>query len=64
MPTPDPSHLDLQATAKEIMQQYGFHPDFPPEVGKQLADLKTHPREINSGGEVRDLRQHVVVVDR
>ena len=57
MPTPDPSHLDLQATAKEIMQQYGFHPDFPPEVGKQLADLKTHSPEINSGGEVHDLRQ-------
>ena len=57
MPTPDPSHLDLQATAKEIMQQYGFHPDFPPEVGKQLADLKAHPPAINSGGEVRDLRQ-------
>ena len=57
MPTPDPSHLDLQATAKEIMQQYGFHPDFPPEVAKQLAGLKAHPPAINSSGEVRDLRQ-------
>ena len=57
MPTPDPSHLDLQATAKEIMQQYGFHPDFPPEVAKQLADLKAHPPAIVSGSDVRDLRQ-------
>ncbi|HEX4786041.1 MAG TPA: RNB domain-containing ribonuclease [Candidatus Sulfotelmatobacter sp.] len=57
MPTSDPSHLDLQTTAKEIMQQYGFHPDFPPEVPKQLADLKSHPPAIAAGGDVRDLRQ-------
>lgn len=57
MPASDPSHLDLQATAKEIMQQYGFHPDFPPEVGTQLATLNSHPPAMSSGGDVRDLRQ-------
>ena len=29
MPAANPSHLDLQATAKEIMQRYGFEPGFP-----------------------------------
>lgn len=57
MPDSNPSHLDLQATAKEIMQQHGFEPDFPAQVGQQLADLKAHPPEIASGGNVRDLRQ-------
>ena len=57
MPDSNPSHLDLQATAKEIMRQHGFQPDFPPQVGQQLADLKAHPPEIAASGDVRDLRQ-------
>jgi VacB/RNase II family 3'-5' exoribonuclease len=56
MPDATPSHLDLQATAKEIMIQYGFEPDFPPQVPKQLADLKAHPPQIDAGGGIRDLR--------
>src|SRR5579872_1387789 len=40
MPDANPSHLDLQATAKEVMQRHGFEPDFPPQVPLQLADLK------------------------
>ncbi|MGA7770535.1 MAG: RNB domain-containing ribonuclease [Candidatus Sulfotelmatobacter sp.] len=52
----NPSHLDLQATAKEIMQQHGFEPDFPPQVPQQLADLKAHPPQIAAGGDVCDLR--------
>src|SRR5579863_3005359 len=51
-----PSHLDLQATAKQIMQQYGFEPDFPPQVPQQLADLKAHPPQIAATGNIRDLR--------
>ncbi|HYM74628.1 MAG TPA: RNB domain-containing ribonuclease [Candidatus Dormibacteraeota bacterium] len=50
-----PSHLDLQATAKEIMQQYGFEPDFPAPVSAQLASLKDRP-QIQAGSDVRDLR--------
>src|SRR5579863_1567994 len=53
---PNPSHLDLQAIAKQVMQQRGFQPDFPPEVPKQLAELKAHPPQIAPGGDVRDLR--------
>ena len=56
MPDSNPSHLDLQATAKEIMLRYGFEPDFPPQVPQQLADLKAHPPKVAAGGDVRDLR--------
>jgi VacB/RNase II family 3'-5' exoribonuclease len=51
-----PSHLDLQATAKQIMLAHGFEPDFPPQVPQQLADLKAHPPQAVPGGDVRDLR--------
>jgi VacB/RNase II family 3'-5' exoribonuclease len=51
-----PSHLDLQATAKQIMLAHGFEPDFPPQVPQQLADLKAHPPQITPGGDIRDLR--------
>jgi VacB/RNase II family 3'-5' exoribonuclease len=57
MPDSNPSHLDLQATAKDLMQQHGFEPDFSPQVGQQLADLKAHPPQIAAGSDVRDLRQ-------
>src|SRR3984957_8134397 len=56
MPNANPSHLDLQAIAKQVVQQRGFQPDFPPEVAQQLAELKAHPPQINAGGDVRDLR--------
>src|ERR1700685_2795311 len=56
MPDASPSHLDLQATAKQIMQQYGFQPDFSPQVPQQLADLKAHPPQIAANGNIRDLR--------
>jgi len=52
----NPSHLDLKAIAKEVMQQRGFQPDFPPQVPQQLADLKAHPPQIAPGGDIRDLR--------
>jgi VacB/RNase II family 3'-5' exoribonuclease len=51
-----PSHLDLQATAKQIMLAHGFEPDFPPDVAQQLAELKAHPPQVEPGGVVRDLR--------
>jgi len=56
MPNANPSHLDLQATAKEIMRLHGFQPDFPPTVLQQLTDLRAHPPQIASGKDVRDLR--------
>src|SRR5260221_11371116 len=51
-----PSHLDLQASAKQIMLEHGFQPDFPPQIPQQLADLKVHPPQVAPGGDVRDLR--------
>jgi VacB/RNase II family 3'-5' exoribonuclease len=52
-----PSHLDLQATAKQIMIEHGFEPDFPPEVPAQLAQLRAHPPQLSAAGAVRDLRE-------
>jgi len=52
----NPSHLDLQATAKQVMERYGFEPEFPPQVPQQLANLKTHPPQIAVSKDVRDLR--------
>src|SRR6201993_5205273 len=51
----NPSHLDLQATAKEIMQQYGFEPDFPAPVSTQLANLGQQP-QASPSRDLRDLR--------
>ena len=52
-----PAHFDLQAAARQIMLEHGFEPDFPPEVAKQLADLKAHPPQVAPGKDIRDLRQ-------
>ncbi len=51
----NPTHLDLQATAKQIMQEYGFEPDFPPEVSGQLGALRAQPAAPESR-DVHDLR--------
>ena len=56
MPDANPTHLDLQATAKQVMMSHGFQPDFPPEVQQQLADLKAHPPQVAVTPTVRDLR--------
>ena len=52
----NPSHLDLQAIAKEVVQQHGFHPDFSPDIPQQVADLRAHPPQIAPTGDIRDLR--------
>jgi exoribonuclease-2 len=56
MPNASPSHVDLQAIAKEIMLERGFEPDFPSEATKQLVQLKQHPPQVAAMGDVRDLR--------
>jgi len=56
MQAANPSHLDLQATAKEIMIQHGFEPEFPAEVTTQLANLKQHPPNVAVAAGIRDLR--------
>jgi len=56
MPNARTPHIDLQAIAKEVMQQRGFNPDFPSAVQQQLAELRTHPPQTAAGKDVRDLR--------
>ena len=51
-----PSHLDLQATAKQVMLAHGFEPDFSPQVTQQLTELKAHLPQVASGSDIRDLR--------
>jgi exoribonuclease II len=51
-----PSHVDLQAAARQVMQDNGFEPDFPPAALQQLAQIKAAPPQVSAGGEVRDLR--------
>ncbi|MGH9496936.1 MAG: RNB domain-containing ribonuclease [Candidatus Sulfotelmatobacter sp.] len=55
MQTADPSHLDLQAIAKQVMMEHGFQPDFPAAVSQQLAVLKQHPPQVSAGANVRDM---------
>jgi VacB/RNase II family 3'-5' exoribonuclease len=50
-----PSHQDLQAIAKQIMEQRGFEPNFPPAVTEQLATLRQNPPQIAVTGDIRDL---------
>jgi len=55
MQDPNTSHLDLQATAKEIIQRYGFEPDFSAPVAAQLANLDQQPKSSPSR-DIRDMR--------
>jgi exoribonuclease-2 len=57
--TANPSHLDLQAIAKAVVQQHGFQPDFPPAIQQQLQQLRANPPAIAAGGTVRDLRNQL-----
>jgi exoribonuclease-2 len=52
----NPTHVDLQAIAKQVVQERGFKPDFEPEVQQQLASLRAHPPEIAAGKNIRDMR--------
>src|ERR1700688_3622722 len=56
MNDPRSSSINLQATARQVMQAQGFQPDFPPEAQKQLADIKAHPPQLTPSDKVRDLR--------
>ena len=51
-----PTHVDLQATAKEIMIEHGFEPDFPAQVPQELAEIRAHPPSLQTSNGVRDLR--------
>src|SRR5215467_12110265 len=55
MNSPQPSHFDLQAAAKQTMLENGFQPDFSPDVRQQLEQIKSRPAQSQSA-DVRDLR--------
>jgi VacB/RNase II family 3'-5' exoribonuclease len=57
--TVNPSHLDLQAIALDVVRQHGFQPDFAPAVQQQLQQLRAHPPAIAAAGTVRDLRNQL-----
>lgn len=46
--------FDLRARAHQAMLEAGFHPDFPPEVSREIQNLKQPAPNIS--GDVRDLR--------
>lgn len=50
------SHIDLQAIAKEVMQQHGFEPDFSHSINDQLTAIRNHPPSVAVASDVRDLR--------
>src|SRR5215510_5388018 len=50
------AQVNLQALARQAMQENGFQPDFPQEVRQQVSDLKVHPPQLAPSGDVRDLR--------
>jgi exoribonuclease-2 len=53
---PSRNHVDLQATARQVMIAHGFEPEYPPQVQPQLNDLKAHPPLVAPSADVRDLR--------
>src|SRR5262249_51726045 len=53
------THIDLQATARQIMQQNGFEPDFSPAVQQQLAQIKSNPPQFSPSETIRDMRSLV-----
>ena len=55
--TANPSHVDLQAVARDVMRQHGFQPDFAPEAQQQLSELRAKPPAISASADVRDLRK-------
>lgn len=51
-----PGHIDLQATAKQVMLAHGFNPDFEAAVPQQLATIRANPPSTAPATGVRDLR--------
>jgi exoribonuclease-2 len=52
----NPTRIDLQAVAKQVMLQYGFAPEFPAAAQQQMTQLKANPPKIAADATTRDLR--------
>jgi len=51
------THVDLQATAQQIMLEHGFEPEFPAAVQQQMAAIQAQPPlAMASTKNIRDLR--------
>jgi VacB/RNase II family 3'-5' exoribonuclease len=48
--------VNLQAIARQVMQEQGFEPNFPPETQQQLNEINAHPPQLVPSDKVRDLR--------
>jgi exoribonuclease-2 len=51
-----PSPIDLQEMARQVMLAHGFQPDFPPATQKQLAEIRAHPPQLVPSDKAHDLR--------
>ena len=51
--------IDLNATAKEVLIENGFEPEFSPQVQQELKELKAHPPKVEPSPNIRDLRKLV-----
>ncbi|MFN7999157.1 MAG: RNB domain-containing ribonuclease [Bryobacteraceae bacterium] len=47
---------DLEAIARREMVEDGFQPDFPPEVRRQVAEIRAQPPSPSAGDGIQDLR--------
>jgi VacB/RNase II family 3'-5' exoribonuclease len=48
--------VNLQAIARQVMQEQGFEPNFPPETQQQLNEINAHPPQLVPSDKIRDLR--------
>ncbi len=49
------SQVDLQSAARQVMEEHGFQPDFPPQVNQQLSQILSNSNVHPDPG-FRDLR--------
>lgn len=56
MNKPQPSHVDLQVVARQVMLEHGFQPEFSAGAQEQLQEIKMRPPQTGAGGNIRDLR--------
>lgn len=50
------SQVDLQSAARQVMEEHGFQPDFPPQVNQQLLQILNNSHFSDPGSGFRDLR--------
>jgi VacB/RNase II family 3'-5' exoribonuclease len=56
MNDPRTPSVNLQAIARQVMQEQGFEPNFPPETQQQLNEINAHPPQLAPSDKIRDLR--------